>query len=79
MNAKRRNGFPSRLKVARAAAGLTQRDVAEQLRPAVHPATVGHWEGGRFKPSVEHVAALATLLGVRFAWLAVGEGEMRDA
>lgn len=78
MNTKRRTGFPDRLKAARAAAGLTQRDVSEKLRPRVHPATVGHWEGGRFKPSVEHTAALAKLLGVRFEWLAVGTGEMLD-
>ena len=40
--------FPSRLKAARIAAGLTQRQLAVRLR--VHPGTAAEWERGQARP-----------------------------
>ena len=54
---------PSRLRRRRAAAGLTQADLAGRL--GVDRTHVVHWENGRRRPSTAHLAQLASALGVR--------------
>lgn len=58
------------LRVARHAANLTQRDLAEWI--GVHEQTVIDWERGKCLPSRESAAALKLALGVDVAWRARG-------
>ena len=71
------SGLPNRLKQARRAAGLTQRDAADLLNPQVHPSTLSDWERGALEPRLLHVYAAWELYGVRPMWLLLGAGRMR--
>ena len=47
-------------------------------RIGVHPSACIQWEAvGGTHPKLEHLARIATILDVRFEWLATGRGEMR--
>lgn len=54
--------FPARLKQLRAAARMTQRELAD--RAGVHIDTVAKWEAGGREPLLTQLAALARALGV---------------
>jgi transcriptional regulator with XRE-family HTH domain len=59
--------FGLRIADARAAAGLTQRDVAEAMTSIGAPTTaqaVSHWEIGKWSPGVKRRVAIAQVLGV---------------
>lgn len=56
------NGVPGSLQAARAAAGLSRRELAERCR--VTAAAVGHWETGAHVPLGPGRLALAAALGV---------------
>lgn len=76
-------GLGSRVLRARLEAGarlspprqITQREVAQAI--GVSGVAVGTWEAGKKEPDLETIAKLATVLGVRAAWLAFGEEPMR--
>ena len=36
----------------------------------------GQWESGKTTPSTQHLVGIAKALGIRFDWLATGNGEM---
>jgi transcriptional regulator with XRE-family HTH domain len=55
------NTFGNRLRAARAAHGMTQEAVG--FEAGVTNATVSKWETGRSEPTLDQLAALATLLG----------------
>ncbi|AUB80065.1 hypothetical protein THSYN_03185 [Candidatus Thiodictyon syntrophicum] len=61
-----------RIREAREVKGLSQADLAATV--GVSRGACGHWEQGKTVPSVEHLAGVATVLGVRFEWLATGRG-----
>lgn len=63
-----------RIRVARRSAGLSQAQLATELR--VQRSAVSHWEAQRGKPSMNHLRQLAMLTGVQFEWLATGRGPM---
>ena len=54
----------TRLAALRRAAGLTQAEAAKRL--SRHPITIAKWEdrSGRFRPTLAHLEALASLYGV---------------
>ena len=54
--------FSARLREAREARGLNQRELAERL--GLPPSSIAHFEGGRRGPSVENLIRLARALGV---------------
>lgn len=69
-------GFGARLKEAMHAAGVRNPAVAEAT--GVHVGTVSYWRSGKQRPDDDDTwTALATLLGVRKAWLRDGEEPMR--
>lgn len=70
MMANQTTGFHSRLRAARAAAGLKQRDVAARLD--VDVMQVSRWERGVTTPLLSTTAALAEILGVSVDWLVSG-------
>lgn len=59
-----------RIKAARAAANLTQTDLATEL--GVTQSTVNRWESGRHDPSRDVTSRIATATGVSTAWLELG-------
>ena len=62
----------TRISDARAAAGRTQTDIANQL--GVKVSTVDKWERGSASPRSNRLTALAGILGVSLSWLIVGYG-----
>lgn len=63
----------SRIRLARRAAGLTQADLAKQLK--VSRSAVAQWErSGGSKPVVSNLEKLAVVLACSFEWLATGRG-----
>lgn len=76
-------GLGARLKQARKAAGLRQKDVARVLNVA--PTTVSSWETGHRDPDTATLGRLGTLYGVSVGWLlgtpsrADAAGELREA
>ena len=65
--------FGARLKRARTAQGLKQRELASvcrsgQGKPATH-STVSQWEKGDTKPDFDNLLAIAKKLGVSVDWL----------
>jgi transcriptional regulator with XRE-family HTH domain len=67
------NDVGSRMAEARAAAGRTQAEIANQL--GVKASTVAKWEHGSASPRSNRLAALAGILGVSLSWLIVGHGD----
>lgn len=62
----------TRIATARAAAGRTQTDIANQL--GVKVSTIDKWERGSASPRSNRLTALAGILGVSLSWLIVGYG-----
>jgi transcriptional regulator with XRE-family HTH domain len=62
----------TRIAEARASAGRTQTDIANQL--GVKVSTIDRWEHGTASPRSNRLAALAGILGVSVSWLIVGYG-----
>jgi len=48
--------------------GLTQAEIGELL--GVHGTAVGHWECGRTRPTIEHLAIMARHFNVQIDWIA---------
>lgn len=61
-----------RIAAARAAAGHTRAEVANQV--GVKTSTLRKWESGTSSPRSNHLAALAGILSVSLSWLIVGYG-----
>lgn len=82
---KDRKAFGQRVLQARLEAGarahpprqISQSEIGDAL--GVSGVAVGSWEAGRKEPGRATIAKLATVLGVRAAWLAFGEEPMRNA
>lgn len=66
--------FSERFKRARAVAGLSRQDVADQL--GITYQSVSEWENKGNIPRHDRLAKLSELLGVRSAWLSTGEEPM---
>ena len=66
--------FGDRLRQARAARGWTQDRLAAEAGVGI--ATVRRAENGYFEPRQDTARRLAAALGVRLAWLTVGDGPM---
>lgn len=69
--------FSERLRQARKAAALTQRELASRL--AVHPLSVGRWERGQQTPDGATISRLAQLLGVTADYLLGLDVDQRPA
>lgn len=69
--------FGDRLAAARDHAGLSQRDVADQL--GVKTSTLLAWEEDRKEPRANRLSMLSGLLGVSLSWLMTGEGDGPEA
>ncbi|MFJ1539262.1 helix-turn-helix domain-containing protein [Micromonospora chalcea] len=67
-------GAPNRLRALRDARSLTQREVADQLGPAVSEAHVSRWERGEVPPSARYRRELARVFGVAVSELGIPEG-----
>ena len=65
--------FGDRLSDARAALGLTQKDLARRL--GVREKTLDAWENDVSEPRANRLSILAGLLNVSLRWLLTGEGE----
>lgn len=61
------NKFPERLKEARKAKKLTQKELAERL--GITENNIGHYENGRNKPPFEIILKLCAELDVSADWL----------
>ena len=61
------NQFPERLKEARKAKKLTQKELAEKL--GITENNIGHYENGRNKPPFEIILKLCKELNVSADWL----------
>jgi transcriptional regulator with XRE-family HTH domain len=68
---ERREAIASRLRAAREAAGLSQGQVAREMK--MHRPTVTEIEAGRRRVSVEELEQFAVLYGVGLAWLSCSE------
>lgn len=68
--------FSARLEHAILVCGTSQAEIARSL--SVNPSTVNHWCSGRRTPPSGATERIASALGIRPAWLAFGDGEMRD-
>lgn len=65
--------FAERLKAARAAAKMTQDQLARAI--GVTPSAISHLESGSSKSlSMEHIFACADALGINAKWLCTGHG-----
>jgi DNA-binding XRE family transcriptional regulator len=79
-----KKAFGDRLAKARAVVGadatprrrVSQRELGDVV--GLSDVAVGAWEDGRNEPSLFHVALMADHMGVRPAWLAFGDGPMRE-
>ena len=56
---------------------VTQSEIGAAL--GVTGVTVGRWEAGAKEPDLDTITRLARVLRVRAAWLAFGDGPMREA
>ncbi len=61
----------ARLRAARLALGLTQKDLYEPL--GVKPATWNHWESGKRLPDPLVMAKLKDMLGISMDWIYAGD------
>ncbi len=68
---------PTRLNEALTATGTTQQDLADKV--GVVKATVLHWCSGRNELSIKTAEKIAEALNIRAAWLAFGDGPMRES
>lgn len=68
-------GFPSRLKKARADTGFTQREVAKEIK--IHYSTLANYELGRTQPDIETLGILADFYEVSVDWLLGTKGEKK--
>jgi transcriptional regulator with XRE-family HTH domain len=64
-----------RLKLARIAAAMSLRDVANAL--GISKQGVGHWELDRSEPTITNLGKVSQLYNVRLHWLITGEGKMQ--
>ena len=71
-----RTKFHERLETARKRRRVTQQAIADHL--SVGQSAVSHWCTGRSEPDRETTSSLADFLGVRAAWLLIGDGTMVD-
>lgn len=62
-----------RIRSARKAAKLTQREVAKAL--GIDRVSVTQWEGGTTKPDIDRLPAVASVLKTTMEWLVSGNGE----
>lgn len=67
------SGFPARLRLARAARGLSMRALSEALGGAVSAMSISKYENGKAWPRSSVLIALADQLGVGMDFLAGGE------
>ncbi|MFG2046098.1 helix-turn-helix transcriptional regulator [Micromonospora sp. NPDC048935] len=65
---------PNRIRALREERSWTQRDVADQIGPAVTEAHVGRWERGEVPPSLRYRRELARVFGVAVADLGITAG-----
>lgn len=63
----------SRIKIARKAAKLTQKQVADHF--GIDRVNISQWESDTTKPDGYRIPDLATLLGTSESWLVTGKGE----
>jgi transcriptional regulator with XRE-family HTH domain len=68
-------GLAERLRAARAAASLTQAQVAAAL--GYQPTTIANWDRGRAEPCATDLSRLATLYQVSADWLLTGQARLR--
>lgn len=66
-----------RLRIARETRGLTQKELAKQVKVPITPTTISHIESGRNENS-RYIVWIAAALNVRSEWLCTGEREMFD-
>lgn len=69
--------FGERLKMARLAADMTQRDLAEKI--FVSHQAVGKWERGEATPNPETIVQIAQLLGISSSELLGDVAPLRDS
>ena len=69
--------FGDRLAAAREHAGLSQRDLAEQL--GVKSSVILAWEEDRKEPRANRLSMLSGLLGISLTWLMTGGGDGPEA
>lgn len=63
-----------RIAQARQKRGISQQILADRV--GVSRAAVAQWETGQTSPATERLQTLAMVLGVKFEWLALGQGVM---
>jgi transcriptional regulator with XRE-family HTH domain len=68
--------FGQRIRTARDAAGLTQKQVADHF--GIKRPTVTQWEAGPHRPDQDRFPALAALLGITLDWLMTEVGDRPD-
>ena len=66
--------FGSRLKKARKAKNLTQKQLAESI--GINQKQYQHWERGRAEPSFDRVKRLSYVLEADIEWLLFGNGKL---
>ena len=66
--------FGNRLKKARKAKNLTQKQLAESI--GINQKQYQHWERGRAEPSFDKVQRLSYILGINIEWLLYGNGKL---
>lgn len=71
MNEELRRQIGRRLRVARISAGLSQKDMAEQLRLKSRQ-TISAWERGEATPQVDQWYQLGVLLGTSLDYMVYG-------
>lgn len=59
--------FPSKLKKAREETGMTQREVAAEIR--LPQSTIAKYETGKLEPSIETLGKLSDFYNVSLDWL----------
>lgn len=69
--------FGDRLAAARAAAGMTQKELAKRL--GVKPSTMQRWEDDLSEPRANRLSMLSGLLNVSMPWLLTGRGDGPEA
>jgi len=66
--------FGNRLRKARKAKNLTQKQLAESI--GINQKQYQHWERGRAEPSFDKVKRLSYMLGINVEWLLYGTGKL---